>query len=197
MWEKGWLESIIKYREQNFPITPDNIYEIPKLRISSALLKCIDFTFDSPESEVNNNREENPSPNPELRDDSATRSRLLGQGFGRGYVDPNREINLQRNSGRLFWRDMLPDQLVERDLNYRQRSDEDERSSETEVSAYRPPVLPRHLQFDGKSSWNLFKQKFTRYAASSGWSMDDKRDAFCWCVSGKAGDYYSLLMQLG
>ena len=36
--------NIVRFREENFPITPANIHDIHKLRTSKRLLKLIDFT---------------------------------------------------------------------------------------------------------------------------------------------------------
>ncbi|PJE77594.1 hypothetical protein CI610_03479 [invertebrate metagenome] len=60
----------------------------------------------------------------------------------------------------------------------------------------RPPILPKHLEFDGRSNWSLFKQKFTRYADAAGWTIEERRDALCWGLTGKAGDFYHLLTEM-
>ena len=60
----------------------------------------------------------------------------------------------------------------------------------------KPSTLPKNLMFDGKANWNLFKTKFLRYAQAARWSNEERRDALCWSVTGKAGEYYSLLMEM-
>ena len=37
-------KNIVRFREENFPITPANIHDIHKLRTSKRLLQLIDFT---------------------------------------------------------------------------------------------------------------------------------------------------------
>ena len=60
----------------------------------------------------------------------------------------------------------------------------------------RPPVLPKNLEFDGKTNWILFKQKFESYAAAAGWTDDKKTDMLVWGLKGKAADFYVLLCNM-
>ena len=60
----------------------------------------------------------------------------------------------------------------------------------------KPPVLPKHLVFDGKTNWTLFKQKFESYAAAAGWTDDKKTDMLIWGLKGKAADSYVLLCNM-
>ena len=60
----------------------------------------------------------------------------------------------------------------------------------------KPLSLPRQLEFNGKSNWHSFKQEFDRYADAADWSIAERRDALCWSVVGKAGDFYGLLMEM-
>ena len=55
--------------------------------------------------------------------------------------------------------------------------------------------LPMSLKFDGKSNWKAFYAKFSRYADVSEWTEGECRDQFCWCLDGKASEYYALLVE--
>jgi hypothetical protein len=48
------------------------------------------------------------------------------------------------------------------------------------------------LKFDGKSNWKAFYAKFSRYAEVSEGKC---RDQLCWCLDGKASEYYALLVE--
>ena len=52
--------------------------------------------------------------------------------------------------------------------------------------------LPMSLKFDGKSNWKAFYAKFSRYAEVS---EGECRDQLCWCLDGKASEYYALLVE--
>ena len=60
----------------------------------------------------------------------------------------------------------------------------------------KPPVLPKNLEFDGKTNWILFKQKFESYAAAAGWTDDKKTDMLVWGLKGKSADFYVLLSNM-
>ena len=60
----------------------------------------------------------------------------------------------------------------------------------------KPPVLPKNLEFDGKTNWILFKQKFESYASAAGWTDDKKTDMLIWGLKGKAADFYVLLCNM-
>ncbi len=55
--------------------------------------------------------------------------------------------------------------------------------------------LPKSLKFDGKSNWKAFYAKFSRYAEVSEWSEGECRDQLCWCLDGKASEYYALMVE--
>jgi hypothetical protein len=55
--------------------------------------------------------------------------------------------------------------------------------------------LPMSLKFDGKSNWKAFYAKFSRYAEVSEWTEGECRDQLCWCLDGKASEYYALLIE--
>jgi hypothetical protein len=51
------------------------------------------------------------------------------------------------------------------------------------------------LKFDGKSNWKACYAKFSRYAEVSEWTEEEYRDQLCWCLDGKASEYYALLVE--
>ncbi|KAH3705312.1 hypothetical protein DPMN_080380 [Dreissena polymorpha] len=55
--------------------------------------------------------------------------------------------------------------------------------------------LPKSLLFDGCSNWLMFKRKFERYARVQDWSDEECGDCLCWCLTGKAVDFYALLTE--
>ena len=55
--------------------------------------------------------------------------------------------------------------------------------------------MPMSLKFDGKSNWKAFYAKFSRYAEVSEWTEGECRDQLCWCLDGKASEYYALLVE--
>ena len=56
-------------------------------------------------------------------------------------------------------------------------------------------ALPKNLVFDGKSNWFAFKHKFTMYATQLGWTSDDCLSCLCWSLTGKAADFYAILLE--
>jgi hypothetical protein len=51
------------------------------------------------------------------------------------------------------------------------------------------------LKLDGKSNWKAFYAKFSRYAEVSEWTEEECRDQLCWCLDGKASEYYAILVE--
>lgn len=120
----------------------------------------------------------------------------------------------RRYSKRHGDRDFAPDKYVPeghspRRFDYRSRvgynrerefetEDEDEDTwefSRRTSHRFKPASLPKSLSYDGKSNWLAFYRKFDRYAEASGWSKDECLDALCWCLTGKAADFYALLTE--
>ena len=56
-------------------------------------------------------------------------------------------------------------------------------------------ALPKDLVFDGKSNWFAFKHKFELYATKLGWTSDDCFNCLCWSLTGKAADFYAILLE--
>ena len=60
---------------------------------------------------------------------------------------------------------------------------------------FKPAAIPKGLTYDGKTNWSAFKRKFVRYAAASNWTEEECLDALCWCLIGKASDFYALMAE--
>ena len=55
--------------------------------------------------------------------------------------------------------------------------------------------LPKTFKYDGRSNWQAFFAKFSRYAQVIEWTEAECRDQLCWCFEGKASEYYALLVE--
>ena len=56
-------------------------------------------------------------------------------------------------------------------------------------------ALPKGLIFDGKSNWFAFKLKFSLYASQLDWTPEDCFNCLCWSLTGKAADFYAILLE--
>ena len=54
--------------------------------------------------------------------------------------------------------------------------------------------LPKGLKYDGKENWMGFKTKFNRYMQVKNWTHAEAKDYLCWCLEGKASEYYATLV---
>lgn len=54
------------------------------------------------------------------------------------------------------------------------------------------PVFPKALMYDGVRSWEAFATKYIRYSNARRWSDRERFENLCWCLEGKAGDYYPV-----
>ena len=59
-----------------------------------------------------------------------------------------------------------------------------------------PKSLPKNLQYDGKTSWFSFKQRFESYIAVLKWEESECKDYLFWSLEGKALDFATLQMRL-
>ncbi|KAH3794885.1 hypothetical protein DPMN_148423 [Dreissena polymorpha] len=55
--------------------------------------------------------------------------------------------------------------------------------------------LTKTLTYDGKSNWRAFYVKFAKYAEAQRWSAQDCKDNLCWCLTGKAGDFFANVVE--
>ena len=61
--------------------------------------------------------------------------------------------------------------------------------------AERTDTLPKSLRYNGTENWNAFKQKFVRYALVRNWSPYECKDYLCWCLEGKAIEFFATLLE--
>ncbi|VDH89508.1 Hypothetical predicted protein [Mytilus galloprovincialis] len=47
----------------------------------------------------------------------------------------------------------------------------------------------------GKGNWQAFFTKFARYAEVCEWGPQECKDQLCWCLEGKASEYYALITE--
>ena len=67
------------------------------------------------------------------------------------------------------------------------------RSAERTYS--RPATLPRTITFNGSGSWQAFFTKFTSFADEYDWNSRQRQTQLCWCLDGKASEYYASLLE--
>ena len=94
----------------------------------------------------------------------------------------------------------LPDyEYDDEDEDGEDEDDDDEyddgRNDRRQRNNFKPASLPKSLTYDGKTNWLAFKRKFIRYAAASKWTEEECLDALCWCLTGKASDYFALMSE--
>ena len=94
----------------------------------------------------------------------------------------------------------LPDyEYDDEDEDEEDEDDDDEyddgRNDRRQRNNFKPASLPKSLTYDGKTNWLAFKRKFIRYAAASKWTEEECLDALCWCLTGKASDYFALMSE--
>ncbi|VDI38347.1 Hypothetical predicted protein [Mytilus galloprovincialis] len=54
---------------------------------------------------------------------------------------------------------------------------------------------PKNIKYDGKGNWQAFFTKFARYAEVCEWGPQECKDQLCWCLEGKASEYYALITE--
>ncbi|KAH3853158.1 hypothetical protein DPMN_095680 [Dreissena polymorpha] len=55
--------------------------------------------------------------------------------------------------------------------------------------------LPKSLQYDGRSNWSFFRNKFEQYARMNNWSEAESAVCLGWCQTGKAVDFNAVLAE--
>ena len=55
--------------------------------------------------------------------------------------------------------------------------------------------MPKTLKFNGKDDWDAFKLKFTSYALAKQWTPAQCREYLCWCLEGKASEFYTAALK--
>ena len=54
--------------------------------------------------------------------------------------------------------------------------------------------MPQGLKYDGTTNWKTFYTKLQRCAERLSWFTTERKDQLCWCLQGKAGDFYTNLI---
>ncbi|XP_071151702.1 uncharacterized protein [Mytilus edulis] len=54
---------------------------------------------------------------------------------------------------------------------------------------------PKNIKYDGTGNWQAFFTKFARYAEVCEWGPQECKDQLCWCLEGKASEYYALITE--
>ena len=57
----------------------------------------------------------------------------------------------------------------------------------------RPIAPPKTITYDGRGSWQAFYVKFDSYASECDWGPKQRKIQLCWCLEGRASEYYALL----
>ncbi|XP_052103504.1 uncharacterized protein LOC127736988 [Mytilus californianus] len=60
---------------------------------------------------------------------------------------------------------------------------------------HRVTNAPKNIKYDGKGNWQAFFTKFARYAEVCEWGPQECKDQLCWCLEGKASEYYALITE--
>ena len=68
-------------------------------------------------------------------------------------------------------------------------------SRSAERISSRPVMLPRTITFNGSGSWQAFITKFTSFADEHDWNSRQRKTQLCWCLDGKASEYYASLLE--
>ncbi len=50
--------------------------------------------------------------------------------------------------------------------------------------------------YDGKGNWQAFYTKFTKFANMHRWGPVERREHLCWCLNGKASEFYTLVLDV-
>ena len=56
------------------------------------------------------------------------------------------------------------------------------------------PQIPKGVHYDGKGNWKAFLKRYTMFGDALEWSAKERKKYMCWCLEGKAADYYSNLL---
>ena len=68
-------------------------------------------------------------------------------------------------------------------------------NSNTRAHTHKPVTVPRHISYDGTGSWRSFFVKFTTFAEEQQWTGRQRKNNLCWCLQGKASDYFAMVME--
>ena len=55
--------------------------------------------------------------------------------------------------------------------------------------------IPKTLTYNGTGNWDAFEMKFTSYALAKQWTPAQCREYLCWCLEGKASEFYTATLK--
>ncbi|XP_060590295.1 uncharacterized protein LOC132745399 [Ruditapes philippinarum] len=74
-------------------------------------------------------------------------------------------------------------------------SDEDQPRRSTKGQRM-PRYIPKSISYDGKSNFAAFKMKFEQYVKAYSLTEEECKNCLCWCLTGKAAEYFTLTMEV-
>ena len=92
-------------------------------------------------------------------------------------------------------RDMAQGQIItpmvqDRDINLNQSVHTGADQSESQIDS-----IPKTLTYNGTDNWDAFEMKFTSYALAKQWTPAQCREYLCWCLEGKASEFYTATLK--
>jgi hypothetical protein len=107
----------------------------------------------------------------------------------------------QRRRSREEKREMLPEPRIPSPIPHspspKPRSPSPKQSSAKAERVKRDlfKFIPKTLTFDGTGNWLAFKRKFLKYTKLTEMTSEECADMLCWCLTGKAIDYYTAITE--
>ena len=74
---------------------------------------------------------------------------------------------------------------------------ENQRSSRDDSISIRKMMMspPKALLYSGDSDWDSFERKYRSFCREFGMSLKDSTEYLCWVLTGKASDFYNLMLR--
>ena len=91
--------------------------------------------------------------------------------------------------------DMAKGQIItplvqDRDINLNQSVHMGADQSEGQIDS-----IPKTLTYNGTDNWDAFEMKFTSYALAKQWTPAQCLECLCWCLEGKASEFYTATLK--
>ena len=80
--------------------------------------------------------------------------------------------------------------VQDRDINLNQSVHTGADQSESQIDS-----IPKTLTYNGTDNWDAFEMKFTSYALAKQWTPAQCREYLCWCLEGKASEFYTATLK--
>lgn len=208
-------KAIIDFRENVGPLTEHTLPTIPYIRISRDLLDLVDFTTEPTASATQQDEIDRLV-------QAVDRANLKGPSFNRSVpTSPYKPTDTYFPSvpaGLSAMADMPPYYSYTNNsstpwtdrLGYAKQSQSPylkprmvmpaqpvNTYSTSNDGAYQKKMgfLPKTLLYDGKTNWRAFYTKFSKYAEAQHWSAKECKDNLCWCLTGKANDFFANFVE--